>query len=177
MTLLTGALVAAVAVAVGAEGLAPGEQFTRPLGMQLVRTTIVEAQQRLGAAPVVESGHHEQTVCYFDSRSRTYVAFTAQDEGLSGGFTARRLEGETPPGCARLPASALKALERGIGGLRLGMSRQQFLAVVGTRVSVADGFETATFERSDPLFISVVVRARFAHGRLAEYVILKTATT
>ena len=167
----------------------PGEQFVCPLDLPLVATTVTDAQRRLGTAAVTVAGHHEETVCYVDLPSHTLVAFMAQAEGLNGSFTARRLRGKAPGSCSRLPGWASAKLEKGVGGLRLGMLKQHFAAVVGKDLRFVDGFETATFERTEllerkagqaephTLFISIVVRARFEQGRLVEYVVLKSAST
>ena len=186
-----GIVIAALAVALAAAELPPGEQFTRPLGLPLVATTIEDAQRRLGSALVTVAGHHEQTVCYVDRPSRTFVAFMAQAEGLSGGFTVRRLGSEVPASCSQLPDWALARLASSVGGLRLGMLRKTFatVLVLGTRLKQVDGFETATFERSellerrpgqteaDTLFTTIIVRGRFHEGRLVEYDVVKSSST
>jgi hypothetical protein len=181
-----------IAVVIGRTAVAgqqAGEQFTRPFGLQLVFATVQDAQHRLGPAKVTVSGHYEETVCYVDMPSRTFVAFMAQGEGLSGRFTARRLREKVPEACSRLPTWALAQLEGNVGGLRLGMSRQRFVAVAGKTPRLVDGFETVTFERSEMLerkagqaeaailFTTIVVRGRFEEGGLVEYVVWKTAST
>ena len=182
--------VGVVIATAGAAAEKPGAQFTQPLGLPLIETTVADVHRRLGPAPVSESGHYEETVCYVDQRTRTYVAFMAQGEGLSGSFTARRFGKRTPEGCSALPASALRQLRRGVGGLLLGMRRAEFAAAVGTTTLLPDGFLQAKFEWSesidrakhplgvgDVLFTAIEVRGRFTGGRLVEFVIWKTAST
>jgi hypothetical protein len=167
----------------------PGEQFTRPLDLPLVTTTIKAAQDRLGVAEITVDGHHEESVCYFDAPSRTFVGFMAQAEGLSGSFTARILRGSVPRSCSHLPAWAMAKLEKGVGGLRLGMPRDEFAKVVGKALQQIDGFDVATFGRQDQLsrrsgdadpeilFVAITVRGRFENGLLVEYWVLKSAST
>ena len=190
MRLAGGAIVVALVVATAAAAEKPGAQFTRPLGLPLVETSVADVQRRLGAAPIGESGHYEETVCYVDLPTRTYVAFMAQGEGLSGSFTARRFGKRTPKGCSVLPASALTQLRRGVGGLWLGMRKAEFAAAVGETILLPDGFLQAKFEWSesidrakhplgvgDALFTDIEVRGRFTGDRLVEFVIWKSAST
>ena len=187
--LACGIITAVVIGTTAAAGQQPGEQFTRPFGLQLVFATVQDAQHRLGPAKVTVSGHYEETVCYIDLPSRTFVAFMAQGEGLSGSFTARRLGEKAPEACSRLPTWALVQLESDVGGLRLGMSRKRFATVAGKTPRLVDGFETVTFERKETLerkagqseaailFTTIVIRGRFEEGGLVEYIIWKTAST
>jgi hypothetical protein len=83
----------------------------------------------------------------------------------------------------------LAKLGKSVGGLRLGMSKRNFVAAVGTPVQLVDEFETATFTRTellerragqaeaDTLFTTILVRGRFEEGQLVEYSVVKSAST
>jgi hypothetical protein len=172
---------AAALLAGGVPSLAPGEQFTKPLGMALIVTGVDEVQRRLGAAVVVESGHYEGTVCYYDDGTHTLLAFMAQGEELSGSFTAQRLKQRPAGKCSKLPQSALAQVNAGVGGLRLGMLRSEFIAVVGKAVASPEGALVATFEYPESVGepareipTMVVVEGRFENDRLIEFVVTKS---
>lgn len=180
----------AVVTATLATAEEPGEQFARPLGLPLVTTTVAEIQEQLGPAPITQTGHYENVVCYIWPTHATLVTFMSQGEGLSGRFTMRSLGEAAPPECRHLAPSVVRGRELQVGGLRLGMSRGAFEALLGKVAPLPGGMVGATFERTEPidrhahplatadtLYVSIVVGARFDHDHLVELEIWKTMST
>jgi hypothetical protein len=168
----------------------PGEQFKRPLGFPLVATTVVEVQDHLGPAPITRTGHYENVVCYIWPKHAALVTFMSQGEGLSGRFTMRTLGEPAPPECRHLDSSVVKGQKLEVGGLRLGMSRGAFEALLGKLAPLPGGMLGVTFDRTEPidrkahplgigdtLYISIVVGGKFQHDHLVELDIWKTIST
>jgi hypothetical protein len=163
-----------------------GERLTRPLGLPLLATKTPGIQKKLGAAPVTETGHFEDTSCYVVAASKTLVIFSVGREGISASFTMRRIGGSVPAECVPMIRSARNfALE--VEGLRLGMTLAAFEKRAGrtTELNVLDvpgGMRGVEFARTEAapraeLFVHIVVAGRFANGRLVELVVRKTAST
>jgi hypothetical protein len=164
----------------------PGERFSRPLGLPLLAAGTSEVQKKLGTAPITETGHFEDTSCYFVTASKTMVIFSVGREGISAAFTMRRTTGSVPAECVPMSRAARRlALE--VEGLRLGMTLVSFEKTVGKTadLNVFDvpggmrGVEfahTRTVSQTD-IFVHIVVAGRFENGRLVELIVRKTAST
>jgi hypothetical protein len=166
----------------------PGERFTNPLGVPLGRASIDEIQTRFGKAPIAVVGHQMQVLCYVWPEHQALITFTAQAEGLSGGFTMRRMTQAAPEECPVITAAVAARLTLSVGGLELGMRNRQFASAIGRSGPLPGGLVGATFKRAEPIApqqpagpdagksrtVEIVVGGRFTGGRLTELVIWKS---
>jgi len=176
-----------LAFAALAAPLPPGEQFTSPLGLPLLETTIAQVQARLGPAPITEQGHDQDVACYLWPDPRAVVTFSVGREGLDSGFTMRSVGGRVRrSGCVEVPRALIGDLALTVGGLRLGMTREEFTALLG----LPAGATGVTFSREEPsrrpdgssdpendVYTTVRVEARFEKDRLVELEVSKGAST
>lgn len=132
------ALTALAAFPAGAGETDDGARFTSFLGFRLNLGTLDDVQGRLGRTKLLESyedGEYQASVCYLGSDGM--VSFLSGREGgaMLGllGFELQRSTTAAAQNCRGLPRRYAEA-SRSLGGLRLGMSRQEFAAVVGAPV-------------------------------------------
>jgi hypothetical protein len=170
---------------------APIEVFARPLGITLQEAGLAEVEAALG--PAVRSDDDHAFVCYVAPKNNAFVRFLVDGRGPGrrtvGHFTLRELTGEVAARCAPLSESAEARLERGVGGLRLGMKRAEVARRLGNAREGVDGSlhqhytsralmpveELARLRRRQPgipedvtIRTDVVLSARFKAERLTE---------
>ena len=112
-----------------------GERFTSVLGLRLNIGTLNEVAARLGRTGLIEAGdsdEYEARMCYLGSNG--VLSFISASPRLElSGFELREAVTGTAEGCRELHGRY--AAEAGqIGGLRLGMSKAEFVALVGDSV-------------------------------------------
>lgn len=112
-----------------------GARFTRFLGARLNYGTLDEVQARLGRTRLIEQNDaddYEARVCYLGSRG--VVSFVSGVPRLElSGFEVREPGSVAAEGCRELRGRrAAEAAQ--LAGLRLGMSKAEFSAVVGEPV-------------------------------------------
>ena len=112
-----------------------GERFTSFLGLRLNIGTLDEVAARLGRTGLIEAGdsdEYEARMCYLGSDG--VVSFISSSPRLElSGFELREAVTGTAQGCRELHGRYAAEAEQ-IGGLRLGMSKAQFAALVGDPV-------------------------------------------
>ena len=185
-----------------AEGV--GEKFTSFAGFQLSAVKLIDIQNQLGAAKVVETrdaGEYAASVCY--AIPNGVILFLAGEldgpEHNLGGFGFAKKTDRIP--CGNWPAT-LTVPELDIGGLRLGLTLKEFTNIVGTSVHMEgnkayaffEGRRTMTEEETSRLpkkvqsmvktgeqqnYFDVVVSvvATFVQGHLVDLRVWKTETT
>jgi hypothetical protein len=141
-----------------------GGRFTAFLGFHLNNGTLDDVQGRLGRTRLnesYESGDYEASICYLGSNG--VVSFLSGQEGgaVLGllGFQLRRGSTDVAQHCRQLPRHYADA-SRSLGGLRLGMSKAEFSALVGAPVQW-DG-ETARRLYESEQSMSAGERAQYA---------------
>ena len=126
------ALVMGVSPAMAGDG---GERFTSFLGLRLNIGTLNEVAARLGRTGLIEAGdsdEYEARMCYLGSNG--VLSFISSSPRLElSGFELREAVTGTAQGCRELHGRYAAEAEQ-IGGLRLGMSKAQFAALVGDPV-------------------------------------------
>lgn len=174
-----------------------GARFTSFLGFRLNLGTLDDVQGRLGHARLVESyedGEYQASVCYLGSDGM--VSFLSGRDGgaMLGllGFELRRSTTEAAQNCRQLPRHYADAA-RNLGGLRLGMSRQDFAALMGGPVQwdgdtgrclfqseqAMSAGERVSYKDSPELSLRgsfsvlVTVTARFEEGQLVDVAVWK----
>jgi len=131
-------LLAAGLVALALPALAgdDGGRFTSFLGLRLNIGTLGDVQARLGRTGLFEDGdseEYEARVCYLGSNG--VVSFISSVPGLElSGVEVRQAETATAQGCRELRGRYADAAGQ-LGGLRLGMSRAEFVTLLGDPVS------------------------------------------
>lgn len=175
--------VAGVLAAANAAG-APdaGARFTRFAGFALGTDTLAGIRERLGPAPLVETGDagdYAASLCY--AIGTRVVTFVSTELGSASHRLLGVALGETPargpcgtwPARVAVPAPAL-------GRLRLGMTRSQFAAAATAPVAWTGPQATLTFplpvsgpggaaaDPGDAAGVRLTLVADFNHGRLAE---------
>jgi hypothetical protein len=171
-----------------------GGRFTSFLGLRLNVGTLDEVQAHLGKARLLESwdsGDYEGRVCYLGSRG--VISFISDVQRLElSGLEVREAATASAEGCRELRGRA--AAQSGqLGGLRLGMSKQEFIALVGEPVNW-DGdsgqrmyeseqkmtaSDRALFKDAPELLVRgsfnviVTVTGSFVEGRLAAFRVWK----
>ena len=187
MKALVGSLVVSVIASTAAAPLPPGEQYTSPIGLPLVTTTMAQVQARLGAAPVASEGHDQDVACYFWPKSHTLVEFGVGREGIDSTFTMRAVDNATlRRKCPEISADRVANLAPAVGALHLGMTRTEFAAALG----LPEGATGVTFSRQEPMrhpdgsldpqndiFTTIQISALFDKDRLTELRISKSAST
>lgn len=122
------------------------------MGFALERSTLADVQSKLGATTAGGCSAEEEAskvICYISSApDKTRVVF---ESGFSGGWSVldgfRVVSGSSTPDC-RLQCLRTSAFDNGIktsGGLRLGLTRQQLIALLGP--STKETRNRLTFER------------------------------
>jgi len=190
--------------AVVANAAQTGEEFTRPLGFALVRTTLGDVQKKLGPAEMKEAGDaggYEATVCYVVPDTKVLLIFKSGELGGNThdllGFSMRLLSDPPPMECLRLGISVTRTIDLSVGGLRLGMSREEFEKVLGKTEVNGEGALARVFNRrerlspervkqfcvldpsveQDPYYdVQIFVDGRFANKKLIEVSVWKTET-
>lgn len=113
-----------------------GSRFTSFLGLRLNIGTLDEVQARLGKARLLESwdsGEYEGRVCYLGSRG--VVSFLSDVQRLElSGFEVREAATVSAEGCRELRGRAATQSAQ-LAGLRLGMSKEEFVTLVGEPVN------------------------------------------
>ena len=132
-----------------------GARFTSFLGFRLNFGTLDDVQGRLGRARLVESyedGEYQASVCYLGSNGM--VSFLSGREGGATlgllGFELQRSTTAAAQNCRRLPRRYAEA-SRSLGGLHLGMSRQEFAAAVGVPVQWDGDTGRCLFQSEQPM--------------------------
>lgn len=133
--ILRGLAVVLVAMALPAMADDDGGRFTSFLGLRLNIGTLNDVQARLGKTRLIESSDsedYEARVCYLGSDGViSFVSPVAQLE-LSG-FEVREAVTGTAQGCRELHGRYADQSKQ-LGGLRLGMSKAEFVALLGDPV-------------------------------------------
>jgi hypothetical protein len=122
------------------------------MGFTLERSTLADVQGKLGATTSGRCSSEEEAskmICYVSSASdKTRVVF---ESGFSGGWSVldgfRVVSGSLTPDC-RLQCLRTSAFDNNIktsGGLRLGLTRQQLIALLGAPTK--ENRNRLTFER------------------------------
>jgi hypothetical protein len=167
--------------------LAPGEQFTSPLGLPLLETTIAQVQARFGPAPITAEGHDQDVVCYLWPDQTAAIRFSVGREGLDSSFEMRSVGNRVLRSkCPEIPRDRVGGLVLAVGGLRLGMTGAEFAAALG----LPAGATGVTFSREEParrqdgsldpenvIYTSVQLAARFEKDRMIELTVSKDAST
>lgn len=174
-----------------------GRRFTSFLGRRLNLGTLDTVQARLGRTRLIESydsGEYEARLCYLGADG--IVSFLSGQAGGAQlgllGFELKQGSTATAQGCRQLSHRYAEA-SKDLGGLRLGMSRAQFTALVGEPVAW-DGDtgrrlyesdqrmtaeERSRYQDSPELIlrgtfaVTVTVTARFEQDRLVEVAVWK----
>jgi hypothetical protein len=167
----------------------PGEAFTAPFGFPLLETSIEQIRGELGPAPIVTAGHHEDTICYVWPRAGALVTFIVGQEGIGASFEARKLPDKVPANCIT-PSGSRTKQKLNVGGLHLGMTKANFIKLVGPAKPAADGRLEFTVWRKDPIpprheadtepsyyDVGIGIKARFINGLLTDFVVWKTVST
>ena len=184
---------------VGAEE-GDGARFTSFLGFRLNIGTLDDVQGRLGRARLVESyddGEYQASVCYLGSDGM--VSFLSGRDGgaMLGllGFELQRSATAAAQNCRQLPRHLADA-SRSLGGLRLGMSRQDFAALMGAPVQWDGDTGRCLFQGEQPMSageraaykdspelnqrgsfnVLVTVTARFEDGQLVDVAVWKVVS-
>jgi hypothetical protein len=187
MKVLVGSLAVAVIASTAAATLPPGEQYTSPIGLPLVKTTMAEVQARLGSAVTASEGHDQDVACYFWPKSRTLIKFSIGHEGLDGTFTLQSIDPATlRRKCPEIAADRVTDIAPAVGALHLGMTRTEFAAALG----LPEGATGVTFSREDParrsdgsldpqneIFTTIEISAYFDKDRLTQLRVSKSAST
>ena len=112
-----------------------GARFTSFLGQRLNVGTLNEVQAKLGHTRLIESGDsedYEARVCYLGSNGVVSFVSSVPRLELSGIEVREALSG-TAEGCRELHGGYASQSGQ-LGGLRLGMSKAEFTALVGDPV-------------------------------------------
>jgi hypothetical protein len=187
MKVLVGSLAISVIASTTAASLPPGEQYTSPLGLPLVATTMAQVQARLGSAPVTSEGHGQDVACYFWPASHTLVEFSVGREGIDSAFTMQAVDNAAlRRKCPEISADRVAGLTPAVGTLRLGMTRTEFAAAL----NLPEGATGITFSRQEPMrrpdgsldlendiFTTIEIAARFDKDTLTKLRISKSAST
>ncbi len=132
LRMLAAVLVAVVFPAMAADD---GARFTSFLGLRLNIGTLNEVQARLGKTPLIESsdsGDYEARICYLGSNG--VVSFVSSSPRLElSGFEVREAVTGTAEGCRELHGRYADQSKQ-FGGLRLGMSKAEFVGLLGEPV-------------------------------------------
>lgn len=174
-----------------------GGRFTGFLGQRLNVGTLDGVQARLGKAKLHESwdsGDYEAWVCYLGSNGVISFVSNVQRLELSG-VEVREAASGNAEGCRELHGRAAKDSAQ-LGGLHLGMSKEEFTALVGEPVNW-DGdsaqhmyeseqkmtlYDRALFKDSPELLsrgsfnVIVTVTGTFSEGRLTSFRVWKVVT-
>jgi hypothetical protein len=159
----------------------PGERFTHFAGFDLGEATFADVKNRYGESRIRERGQdadHETWICY--STDGAEIQFNSGEMGGEKyllGFTisATPAEKDCPKPKATLP--------QGISGIELGISREQFAALVNHSIEWDKNVGTAMFEyqmkTSDgaPLDVSISVIVTFASNKLVKLTVWKIEST
>lgn len=153
-----------------------GAQFTSFAGFDLGKVTLAQVAESLGPAKVVETGEageYEAKICYRVQGGAIYF--------LSGEMGGRALD-LLGFGISGAPGSRSCAEFRGreapplaLGGLRLGLSKDEFSRVVGRKVRWEGNVGRVAFESHRPItateFASLpqVVKEASQAGQLQDY--------
>jgi len=125
----------AAAAALPSQAGEDGARFTTFLGARLNMGTLDNVQARLGRTRLIElndADDYEARICYLGSNG--VVSFLSGVPRLElSGFEIRQPDSAAAAGCRELHGR-YAAQARQLGGLRLGMSRAEFTAVVGDPV-------------------------------------------
>lgn len=113
------------------------------LGLTLGKNTLADVQAKFGASPTRRCSREEEAadeLCYESAgKDRTKVVFEA---GFSGGWTQldgfKVIAGDLEPRCYRQcpKAGQISAEVRTAAGLRLGMTREELIALLGTPTQI-----------------------------------------
>ena len=128
-----------------------GERFDTLLGFELNEANLGLIEQMLGRARQFEvpEGHHEFAICYQLRDTSTIVTFSSSDE-FGGedrellGFSVDSTNSNSSP-CA---TSQVERGEPNVGGIRLGMSQEEFRVIVG------DPLRAVTPSSRDRIFLT-----------------------
>lgn len=134
-----------------------GEEFTEVLGTRIAQDiTLADIQKRLGQAQIVETGdggEYKAAICYYSPKCQTEVEFWSSDLGGPEhdliGFTLSRSK-SAPSVCAVLANDDCESLKVP-GGLKLGITIDDFKDVVGKDVKLEESFYQKAFERRQPM--------------------------
>lgn len=171
-------LLAALLLQAGAN---PGDRFTHFAGFDLGKATLAEVQARHGPSPVRESGdagEYEAWVCYATPGGE--VQFNSGEIGGGTELIGFTLGPASPAGDCPKPRQALPT---GISGVRLGLTRAEFLAALRNPVEWTGDAGTSRFEYQSrtpdgvPLDVSITVLAAFQDGKLIRFAVWKIETT
>ena len=186
---MRGWLVLSIGLAFPAIAGPAGEAFTSPLGFPLLEADLQQIQAQLGAAPVSTAGHHEDTICYVWPKPKALVLFTLGQEGIGAGFEARMLTGKASVGCVA-PAKDKAKQELTVGGLYLGMTKQEFEKVVGPTKAKDNGRLDFEVWRQEPIpprndqatepgffDVGIGIEGTFVNDRLTGLLIWKSVST
>ena len=187
MKVLVGSLAVAVIASTAAAALPPGEQYTSPIGLPLVKTTMAEVQARLGSTATASEGHDQDVACYFWPKSHTLIKFSIGREGLDSTFTMQAVDNATlRRKCPEIAADRVADIVPAVGALHLGMTRTEFGAALG----LPEGATAVTFSREEPvrrpdgsldpqndIFTTIEIAGHFDKDRLTELSISKSAST
>jgi hypothetical protein len=134
-----------------------GEEFTEVLGIRIAQDiTLADIQKRLGQARIVETGdggEYKAAICYYSPKCQTEVEFWSSDLGGPEhdliGFTLSRSK-SAPSVCAALASDDCDSLKVP-GGLKLGITIDDFKNAVGSDVELEESFYQKAFERRQPM--------------------------
>jgi RNase P protein component len=178
--------VAAVISAARLQASESGEAFVTIGGVTLGQATFHDIQARLGQTVRTRaSDPHDEQLCYVMPGGTAELLFVTNDLGGSErvliGFELRELSGASPTSCLQLSPALAKPFESGVSGIRLGMSRAKFLAVVGQPVKASRRRVIREFARQEPrgdrtYDIVIIVEGEFRDESLASLSVSKTET-
>ena len=163
-----------------------GEQFVTIGGITLGRATFQDVQTRLGRTNITKAADpHDEQLCYLLPVGDTFLLFVSNDLGGPEhtliGYEVRRGSGSRPASCLQLSATLAMPFETDVGGIRLGMTRAQFLKVVGQPVKADRKIVMREFARKEPLNgrnydIVIYIEGEFRGDKLRGFSVSKTET-
>ena len=117
-----------------------GEILSRPLGLPLLQAGVNEVEELLGAGT---AGDEEPFVCYVAPRKHVFIRFLLdpypRTNRRTSGFTMRTLSGATAAPCAVLGEEAEARVSFSVGGIELGMDRDEVVRLLGPGEESPDG--------------------------------------
>jgi Spy/CpxP family protein refolding chaperone len=122
---------------------APGDRFAEPLGVPLMLATVEQVEQLLGPSRAADD---DSFICYIAPERQVFFRFLLEPRfpsptGLSRvvAFNMRELAGATAARCLVLSPAAERRLDLVVGGLGLGMPRDEVAAVLEPEHFTPDG--------------------------------------
>jgi hypothetical protein len=181
-------------------GEPPGERFTGLLGFRLAKSTLADVQRRFGGQlqESGDAGDYEARLCYVERAGGIMVAFSSGELGGSEhellGFELSSSSTEGSDSCLLLDDRHVQPAKFQVGGLRLGMGREEFARALGgiekqepwgvgrlfqRRVPMTPAERAAT--QSSPGYdqwdVFITVAGEFKGGVLVRLAVWKTVTS